>query len=414
MQVMYERCAGIDVHKKTVVVCVLITPADGAVQKQTRTFATMTADLLALDAWLSGLQVTQVAMESTGVFWHPVWNLLEEGRELLLANPQHLKTVPGHKTDVKDAEWIADLHRHGLLAASFVPPQPIRVLRELTRYRKTLVQERAQEVNRLQKVLEGANIKLAAVATDILGKSGRLMLEALTGESADPDALAELARGRLRAKLPQLRQALEGRVQPHHQFLIKRMLAHVDFLEEAIAQIQQEITTHLAPYEEAMTLAQSLIGIQATAAAALLAEIGTDMSRFPSANHLASWAGVCPGNKQSGGKRLSGATRPGNPYLRAILGEIAWAIAHTSNNYLSAFYHRIARRRGKQKAIMALARKILVILYHVLKNKQPYTDLGADYFDQLDATRIQRYHIRRLEHLGYTVTLAPKAGETDA
>ena len=303
MQVIHERCAGIDVHKKTVVVCVLMSQADGTLHKQIRTFATMTADLLALDEWLRGQQVEQIAMESTGVYWHPIWNILEEGRQILLANPQHLKAVPGRKTDVKDAQWLADLHRHGLLKASFIPPKPVRALRELTRYRKTLVQERAQEVNRLQKVLEGANIKLASVATDILGKSGREMVDALVGGEQDAQALSELARGRLRAKLPDLQRALEGRVQPHHRFLLKRILAHIDFLEESIEEVQQEIEQHLSPFEEAVTLAQSLPGIGATAAAAIVAEIGTDMSRFPSDKHLASWAGVSPGNKQSGGKR---------------------------------------------------------------------------------------------------------------
>ncbi|HEY1351285.1 MAG TPA: IS110 family transposase [Ktedonobacteraceae bacterium] len=402
MQVIYERCAGIDVQKKTVVVCVLITQANGVVEKQIRTFATMTADLLALDEWLRGQQVEYVAMESTGVYWYPVWKILEEGRQIVLANPQHLKAVPGRKTDVKDAEWLADPHRHGLLKASFVPPQPVRVLRELTRSRKTLVQERAQEVNRLQKVLEGANIKLAAVATDVLGKSGREMIEALVGGAQDADALAELARGRLRAKLPDLRKALDGRVQPHHQFLLTRILAHVAFLEESIAQVQQEIEQHLAPFEEAVTLAQSVVGIGAVAAAAIVAEIGPDMSRFPSDKHLASWAGVSPGNKQSG------ATTSGNPYLRGMLAEVAWVIAHTKDNYLSAFYHRIARRRGKQKAIMALSHKVLVILYHVLRDKKPYADLGADFFDKLDTTRIPRHHIHRLELLGFAVTITPK------
>jgi transposase len=411
MQVIYKRCAGADVHKKTVVVCVLISREDGSVEKHLRTFSTMTAELLALDEWLRSLQVEHIVMESTGVFWHPVYNLLEEGRQVLLVNPQHMRAVPGHKTDVKDAEWLADLHRHGLLKASFIPPQPIRELRELTRYRKTLVQERAQEINRLQKVLEGANIKLAAVATDILGKSGRLMLDALVGGAQDAEALAELARGRLRAKLPELRLALEGRVQPHHRFLLTRILAHIDFLEESLAQVQQEIEQRLRPFEEAMELAQSVTGIQELAAAAILAEIGTDMSRFPSDAHLASWAGVCPGNKQSGGKRLNAATTSGNPHLRAILGEVAWAIAHTKDNYLSAFYHRLARRRGKQKAIMALAHKVLVILYHVLRDKKPYTDLGADYFDKLDVARIQRQAVRRLEQLGYAVTLTPKEQE---
>jgi transposase len=408
MYVIYTRCAACDVHKKTVVVTVLITEPDGTVKKQTRTFTTMTADLLALDEWLRSLEIVHVALESTGVFWHPVYNLLEEGRTIVLVNPQHMKAVPGRKTDVKDSEWLADLLRHGLLKASFIPPKPIRELRELTRYRKTLVQERAQEVNRIQKVLEGANIKLAVVATDILGKSGRDMLDALTGGEQDAEALAELARGRLRAKLPELRLALTGRVQPHHRFLLERILAHIDFLEASLAQIQQEIEQHLTPFEEAMTLAQSVIGIQETAAAAILAEIGTDMSRFPSDKHLASWAGVCPGNKQSGGKRLSGATTQGNPYLKAVLAEVAWAISHTKNNYLSAQYHRIARRRGKQKAIVAVSHSVLVILYHVLREKKPYQDLGADYFAKLDTSRQERHHIRQLEQLGYTVTLTPK------
>jgi transposase len=347
-------------------------------------------------------------MESTGVFWHPVYNLLEEGRTILLVNPQHMRAIPGHKTDIKDAEWLADLHRHGLLKASFIPPAPIRELRELTRYRKTLVQERAQEINRLQKVLEGANIKLAAVATDVLGKSGRLMLDALVGGAQDAEALASLAKGRLRAKLPELRLALEGRVHPHHRFLLTRILAHIDFLEDSLAQVQKEVEERLRPFEEAMVLIQSVIGIQELAAAAILAEIGTDMSRFPTHKHLASWAGVAPGNKQSGGKRLNAATTSGNPHLRAILGEVAWAIAHTKDNYLSAQYHRLARRRGKQKAIMAVSHSVLVILYHILREKKPYTDLGADYFAKLDTARVEHHHVHQLEQLGYTVTLSPK------
>jgi transposase len=408
MYVIYPRCAAGDVHKKTVVVTVLLTEPDGTVKKLTRTFSTMTADLLALDEWLRSLEIVHVALESTGVFWHPVYNLLEEGRSIVLVNPQHMKAVPGRKTDVKDSEWLADLLRHGLLKASFIPPKPIRELRELTRYRKTLVQERTQEVNRLQKVLEGANIKLAAVATDIMGKSGRDMLDALTGGEQDAEALAQLARGRLRAKLPELRQALTGRVQPHHRFLLERILAHIDFLEESLERIQQEIEQHLRPFEEAMTLAQSVIGIQETAAAAILGEIGTDMTRFPSDKHLSSWAGLCPGNKQSGGKRLSGATTQGNPYLKAVLAEVVWAISHTKDNYLSSQYHRIARRRGKQKAVVAVSHSVLVILYHVLREKKPYQDLGGDYFAKLDTSRQERHHLRQLEQLGYTVTLTPK------
>ncbi len=407
MQVVYERCAALDVHKKTVVATIMKTQADGGVQEWTRTFSTMTADLLALDDWLRSHEIEVLAMESTGVFWRPVFNLLEEGRQIILVNAQHMKAVPGRKTDGKDSQWLADLLRHGLLKASFIPPKPVRELRDLMRYRKTMVQERATEVNRLQKVLETANIKLASVATDVLGKSGRSMLEALLGGQTDVEVLAELARGRLRAKLPDLRKALDGRVQPHHRVLLTRILAHIDFLEESLAELQSEMGQYLHPFEEEMHLVQSVVGIDATAAASILAEIGIDMTRFASDKHLASWAGGCPGNKQSGGKRLSGKTTKGNPYLRAILFEVAWAIAHTKDNYLSAFYHRMARRRGKNKAIMALAHKVLVIIYHILRTKKPYTDLGADYFDQKDRERIERHHIHRLEQLGYTVTLAP-------
>ena len=288
MQVVHERCCGLDVHQRTVVACVLITRPDGAAERQVRTFKTMTADLLALGDWLSSLGVTHVALESTGVSWRPVSNLLEEGRTLLLVNPQHIKAVPGRKTDVRDSEWLADLLRHGLLRPSFIPPAPVRAVRELTRYRKTLVQQRADEANRLQKVLEGANLKLAAVASDILGISGRAMLEALLGGEQDPEALAELARGRLRAKLPELRAALLGRVGPHHLVLIGQILAHVDFLEQAIAELQAELERSLAPFEEELALLRTIPGVGAVAAAAILAEVGPGLDHFPSAGHLAS------------------------------------------------------------------------------------------------------------------------------
>src|SRR5919201_2318220 len=403
MQVVHERCCGLDVHKKTVVACVLRTRADGTLERLVRTFGTMTADLLALSDWLADLGVKQIALESTGVYWRPVFNILEEGRTLVLVNPQHIKHVPGRKTDVKDAEWLADLLRHGLLQPSFIPPAPIRELRELTRYRKTLVQARTDEVNRLQKTLEGANLKLAAVATSVLGVSGRAMLEALLGGEQDPLVLAELARGKLRAKLPALRKALESRVQPHHLVLLGQLLAHIDFLDASIAQVEQAIEARQAPFAEAIELLQTIPGVGAVVATALVAEIGTDASRFPSAKHLASWAGVCPGNKESGGKRLSGPTTKGNVWLRAMLGEAAWSIARSRGTYLAARYYRLARRRGKNRAEMAIAQRLLVIVYCVLRDHQPYRELGFEYFDQRDAARLERHHVQRLQQLGYTV-----------
>jgi transposase len=409
MQVVHERCSGLDVHKRTVVACVLLTQGDGRLERQVRTFGTMTADLLALGDWLDRFGVTHVALESTGVFWRPVFNILEDGRTIVLVNPRHLKHVPGRKTDVKDAEWLADLLRHGLLQPSFIPPAPVRDLRELTRYRKTLVQARTDEVNRLQKVLEGANLKLAAVVSDVLGLSSRAMLAALLSGEQDPEVLAELARGRLRAKLPALRRALEGRVKPHHLALLGHLLAHLDFLEDSIAQVQEEIERCQAPFRQAVALLRTIPGVGEVVATALVAEIGTDVSRFPSAKHLASWVGVCPGNKESGGKRLSGRTTKGNVWVRAMLAEAVWSIARSRGSYLHAQYHRLARRRGKLKAAMAVAHSVVVIAYCLLRDQRPYRDLGADYFDQRDAARLERHHTARLEQLGYTVMLTPTA-----
>jgi transposase len=344
---------------------------------------------------LRALQVTHVAIESTGVYWRPVFNVLEaDDWEIVLVNAQHLRRVPGRKTDVADAEWLADPLRHGLVRPSFIPPKPIRDLREVTRYRATLIQQRTQEINHLHKVLETGNIKLAVVATDVLGTSGR-------------DMLAELARGRLRAKLAALRQALDGRLQPHQRVLIGRILAHVDFINESVLEVQAEIDRQLASHQEAIELLDTIPGVGPTAAATIVAEIGVDMGRFPTAKHLASWAGVCPGNKQSGGKRLSGKATKGNRWLRAMLGEVAWVISRTKDNYLSAQYHRLARRRGKPKAAMAVAHGVLVIAYHLLRAKQPYRDLGADYFDSRQREQIERHHVNRLKQLGYEVTLTP-------
>jgi transposase len=407
MQVLYERCAGLDVHQKTVVATIMVTAANGHVSKSTSTFGTMTADLLMLESWLDEHQVSHVALESTGVYWYPIYNLLEDGRSIILVNPQHMRAVPGRKTDIKDSEWLADLLRHGLLKASFIPPQPVRELRELTRYRKRLVEEHTQAVNRLQKVLESANIKVGTIASDLLGVSGRAMLEALIADEQTPEQMANLARGRMRSRIPALRLALEGRVTAHHRFLLRQMLTHLDFLDQAIGHVQAQLDQHLAPYQEAMTLVQTIPGISALSAATILAEIGVDMTRFPSAKHLASWAGLCPGNKQSGGKRLQAGTNPGNRWLRGALGEVAWVISRSKENYLVAQYQRITRRRGKFKAIVALAHTVLVIIYHLLSEKQPYSDLGADYFDKLETVRIERRHVRRLEQLGYTVTLTP-------
>lgn len=415
MQVIHPRCCGLDVHKKAVVACVLITQEDGTVERALRTFETMTEQLEALSAWLRQWQVTHVAMESTGVYWQPVYNLLEgEGRTLLLVNAQHSKALPGRKTDTKDSEWLADLLRHGLVRGSFIPPTAIRALRELTRYRTSLVQERSREANRLQKLLESANIKLASVATNVLGVSGRLMLQAMLAGEDDPEALAAFARASWRKKLPALRQALEGRVQPHHRVLLGQLLGHVDYLTSAISELEQEIERHLVPFAEAVTLLQTIPGIGATAAAALIAAPTpegrpcVDMTRFPTAKHLASWAGICPGNRESAGKRLSGKTRTGNRWLRGILGEVAWASARTKGAAFRARMQRLARRRGANRATVAVAHSLLVTIYHVLSTKRPYQELGEDYFDRLHADRLQHHHVQRLEQLGYTVTLAPK------
>lgn len=408
MEVLYPRCCGLDIHKKTVVACLMTTEEGQQPVKVIRTFRTMTVDLLALVDWLHTAACTHVAMESTGVYWRPIYNLLEGLFELLVVNAQHLKAVPGRKTDVKDAEWIAELLRHGLLRASFIPSKPQRQLRELTRHRTTLVQDRARVINRLQAVLEDANIKLAAVVTDIRGVSARAMLEALIAGQRDVDALIDLARGRLRTKRNELAEALQGYFTAHHSFLVTEYLSQIDYLDDAIDRVNAMIAQHLEAEQEAMALLDTIPGVSRRTAEILLAEIGTDMRRFPNAKHLASWAGMCPGHHESAGKHLSGKTRKGNRWLRQVLVEAAHVAAKTKQTYLAAQYKRIAARRGKKRALLAVGHTILVIVYHLLTRKQPYQDLGAAYLEKLDQHRIEQRLVRRLEHLGYQVSLQPR------
>lgn len=409
MDILYPVCAGLDVHKDTVVACVRRLDAKGQAQRQTRTFGTMTIQLLAMADWLTELGVTHVAMESTGVYWKPIWNLLEGQFDILLVNAQHIKQVPGRKTDVKDAEWIAQLLQHGLLRGSFVPATPQRELRELTRQRRQLIQAKASVANRIQKVLEDANIKLGSVATDVLGVSGRDMLRALIAGQDDAYKLAELARRRLRAKLPQLQLALTGRVTAHHRFLLKLLLEEVEQHEAWISRLSERIVEVLpAPFAEAVQRLATIPGIDERAAENILAEIGTDMDQFPSAAHLASWTGMCSGNRESAGKRQSGRTTKGNRWLRATLVQVAWAASHTKKTYLSAQYHRLAGRRGKKRALVALGHTLLVIIYHVLRDQSSYRELGPDYFDRLETDRQTRSLVRRLERLGHKVTLQPQ------
>lgn len=400
MEMVYERCCGLDVHKKTVVACAM-TPQG----KEVRTFSTVTEDLLQLADWLRSLQVSHVAMESTGPYWKPVYNLLEAEFHLTLANAHHVKVVPGRKTDVKDAEWIADLLRHGLIKGSFVPDRPQRELRELLRYRRSLIQERTREVNRIQKVLEGANIKLGDVASDVLGASGRSMLQAIARGEDDPEALANLAKGRLRDKHAQLVKALQGLVGPHQRMIIRVQMEHLDFLDKQIAKLDEEISERMGDSGEAIEWLDSIPGIDVRTAQDILAEIGTDMSRFPTAGHIASWAGVCPGNNRSAGKRKSGRTTRGNRWLRSALVVAARSALRCSGTYLNAQYHRLAARRGDKRAVLAVAHSILINIYHMLRKRIKYNDLGPDYFERRNIDATLRRAVKRIEGLGYKVTL---------
>jgi transposase len=446
MDITYTHGAGLDVHKKTVVACCITPGPKGEKQLEIRTFATMTADLLALSDWLGTKGVTHVAMESTGEFWKPVYNILEGNFELLVVNAKHIKNVPGRKTDVKDAEWIADLLRHGLVRGSFIPPQAQRDLRDLTRQRTNLVQDRATVVNRLQKVLEWANLKLSAVATDITGVSARTMLEAILAGHTTPAALADLAKGRLRNKRPELERALQGHVRDHHRFLLAEHLAQLDFLDEQIARFDSEIIRHMPPptpptntavvapgapidlptatpttpptappagtvaplgWAEAVELLDTLPGVNRRTAELLLAEIGTDMSRFPSAAHLVSWAKVSPGNNESAGKRFSVATGQGNRWLRTGIVQAAWAAVKVKKSYLSSFYHRLAGRRGAKRAIIAVAHRMLTAIYHMLTKRETYHDLGATYLDERTQANLIKRTVQRFAQLGLQVNIQP-------
>lgn len=408
---MIDRCAGIDVGQALLVVCVRVVSDRGKLAEEVRSFGATTPDLLELRDWLASLGVTHVAMESTGVYWKAPYYLLEDDFEMLLVNAAHLKHVPGRKTDVIDAQWIAEVLSYGLLRPSFVPPRPFRELRDVTRYRKALIRARTSEVNRLHKVLEDAGVKLATVASDVMGVSGREMMRALIGGVANPQDLAELARARLRAKLPELRKALTARFRDHHAFLLARMLAHVEALEADIDVLSTRIAELTEPWQGQLMILDSITGVGPRAAEVILAEIGPDMSRFPTAGHLASWAGRCPGQRESAGRKGSAKPRKGSPWLADVLTECAWAAAKTKGTYLSAFYRQIMRRQGKQKAVMAVTHKILVIAWNLLTTGALYDDPGAAALCKNNHEQLRRRAIRQLESLGYQVTVKPREGD---
>jgi transposase len=408
MEVVHPRCAGLDVHKRTVVACRIVQGPTGQPTRELRTFGTITRQLLALADWLDEASVTIVAMESTGSFWKPVYNLLEDRFELVVANAAHIRAVPGRKTDVRDAEWIADLLRHGLLRPSFIPSRPERELRELTRYRTSLVRERAGEVNRIGKVLEGANLKLGSVVSGLDGVSAQAMLDALVAGETSAAAIASLADHRLRASRETLEAALEGSVGAHQRFLLRTQLRHLRELDRLIGEVSAELEERLRPFAAQLERLTTIPGISRRTAEVVLAEIGPDMARFSSARALASWAGLCPGNYESAGRSHGGATRKGSPWLRAALVNSATAAGRTQT-YLGAQYRRLVARRGLRRAKVAVAHSLLLIVRAIITSGQPFRDLGANYFDQRDQEHVRRRLTRRLEALGYSVTLAPNA-----
>lgn len=422
MDIIYDACAGLDVHKESVSACVRRLDTSGQSVTEVREFRTVTVGILQLGDWMESHKVRHVAMESTGVYWKPIWNLLEGRFELMLCNARDVKNVPGRKTDTRDCQWIAQLLQHGLLNPSFVPPKPHRELRDLTRHRAQLTGERTRVANRIAKTLEDANIKLSSVASDILGKSGRLMIQAIISGENSPEMLADLAQRRLRAKIPALKLALRGGVAEHHRFMLQQLYSHLQYIENSIALFEQRIDFQLRaeelnavpkendalPFDQAATLLTSIPGIDTCVAQAVVAEIGTNMKQFPTSGHLASWAGVCPGNNESAGKRRSGRTTEGNRWLKRVLTQAAWAASHTRESYLAEHYRRIARRRGKKRALTALSHTLLTIIYAMLERKVPYEDLGPNFFDTIAPESRVRYYKKQLEKLGYEVTLEEK------
>jgi transposase len=408
MEVVHPRCAGLDVHKDTVVACVRLAIED-EIQQEVRSFATTTQGLLSLADWIAASGVTHTAMEATGVYWKPVWHLLQGVCELVLANSAHVRNVPGRKTDVNDATWIADLLAHGLVRASFVPPTPILELRDLTRTRKQLVREISQHTLRIQKVLEDANIKITGLISDLLGRSGRAILGALAAGEQDPERLAGLAQGLLKRKHAGLVEGLRGNVRDHHRFLLKLHLGQIQALEQAVASIEERLGELMIPFHWAARLLQTMPGVSDVVAQVIVAEIGTDMNRFPTAGHLVSWAGLCPRLQESAGKRRSTRTRHGAPWLKTVMVQAAWAASRKRDSYLKAQFLRLKSRRGPKKAILAVAASMMVAIYHMLRDGVEYQDLGGDHFDRRDRTKIAHRLIRRLEELGMEVNVQPAA-----
>ncbi len=408
MKVLYPTCAGLDVHKDSVVACVRVAEG-GCVRQDVRTFETTTSALLALNDWLDENQCTHVAMESTGVYWKPVWHILESSFELVLANATEVRNVPGRKTDVNDATWLANLLAHGLIRGSFVPDTPIQELRDLTRTRKQLVREIGQHTLRIQKTLEDANVKITGVITDLLGVSGRAVLQEIIAGEADPERLFEATKGRLKASPERLKQALHGRIRDHHRFLLKLHIAQIDALKTAVRDVEARLGEALQPFRRDIELLTSIPGISAVAAWVILAEIGFDMSRFPTAAHLVSWAGLCPRSDESAGKRRSTRIRKGDPWLKTVLIQAAWAASRKKDSYFRAQFHRLRARRGPMKAIVALAASLLTVAYHVLSRSTPYAERGAAHFDRIDAQGRAQQLVKRLKNLGFDVELKPAA-----